>query len=175
MKATTVNPETRIGPLLDEHPELEEILIALAPEFVRLKNPILRRTVARVATVAQAAKIGGLPVPDVVNALRRALGQEEGGNSCQHAPGTPDPEPDWVANVTPTAALNAEEILARGGTPVGETSTRIAAMAPGEVLRLSAPFYPAPLVDAMRGRGHEVFVRPAAAGAFEVLIRRGAV
>lgn len=175
MNNPTVNPETRIGPLLDEHPELEEVLIALAPEFVRLRNPILRRTVARVATVAQAAKIGGLPVPDVVNALRRALGQEAGGTCCHQPPDSPEPEPDWAAGATPAAALDAEEILARGGTPVGEASARVAAMAPGEVLRLTAPFYPAPLVEALRGRGHEVFARPVEGGKFAVLIRRGAV
>ena len=88
-----VNPETRIGALLDAHPELEAVLVALSPEFKRLKNPLLRKTVARVATVAQAAKIGSLSVPDLVKALRRALGQEVD-SGCMHTPPEgAEPEP----------------------------------------------------------------------------------
>ena len=68
-----VTPETRIGPLLDAHPELEDVLIGLSPEYRRLRNPILRRTVARLATVSQAARIASLPVPQLLEALRRAL------------------------------------------------------------------------------------------------------
>ena len=50
-----VNPETKIGPLLDEHPELEAVLVGLSPEFKRLQNPILRKTVARVGGVLVTA------------------------------------------------------------------------------------------------------------------------
>jgi hypothetical protein len=169
-----VSPETRLGPLLDEHPELEEVLIGLSPEFVRLRNPILRRTVARIATVAQAAKIGGLAVPDLVRALRRALGQEDAGGTCGHeAPDAPaGPEPSWVGAVAPAEVLDADAILARGGTPVGEASARLAEAAPGAVLLLKAPFYPAPLVDALRAKGHEVYAREAGGGSWEVLLRR---
>jgi len=169
-----VTPETRIGPLLDEHPELEEVLIGLSPEFVRLRNPILRRTVARIATVAQAAKIGGLAVPDLVRTLRRALGQDEAGGARGHeAPDAPaGPEPAWVGAVAPAEVLDADAILARGGTPVGEASARLAEAAPGTVLQLTAPFYPAPLIDALRAKGHDVHAREADGGAWEVFLRR---
>jgi hypothetical protein len=168
-----VNPETRIGPLLDEHPELEAVLVELSPEFKRLQNPILRRTVARVATLSQAAKIGGVAIPDLVRVLRRALGQEDGGTCGHVAPDARDEEPVWLAGATPVARLDADEILGRGGTPVGEVSARLAQAAPGEVVLLLAPFYPAPMVDGLRGKGHDVFTRPAAAGAWEVWARRG--
>jgi hypothetical protein len=168
-----VNPETRIGPLLDEHPELEDVLVGLSPEFRRLRNPILRRTVARIATVAQAAKIGGLAVPELVRALRRALGQDDAGASLGHeAPDVPaGPAPAWIG-AAPAEVLDADAILARGGTPVGEASARLAEAAPGTVLLLRAPFYPAPLVDALRAKGHEVFAREAEGGSWEVFLRR---
>jgi hypothetical protein len=168
-----VNPETRIGPLLDEHPELEQVLISLSPEFRRLQNPILRKTVARVASVAQAAKIGGVPVPEMVKALRRALGQETAGTCGHEAPEALDPEPAWLAGASPVARLDAEEILGRGGTPVGEVAARLAAAAPGEIVALEAPFYPAPMVDTLRGKGNDVFARPLDGGAWELWVRRG--
>ena len=169
-----ISPDTRIGPLLDEHPELEEVLIGLSPEFRRLRNPILRRTVARVAPVAQAARIGGLAVPDLVRALRRALGQDEAGGACGHeAPDGPaTPPPDWVEAARPVETLDADAILARGATPVVEVTARLAEAAPGSVLLLEAPFYPAPLVDAVRAKGHEVFARPSAGGSWQLFLRR---
>ena len=168
-----VSPETRIGPLLDEHPELEELLVGLSPEFRRLRNPILRRTVARIATVAQAAKIGGLAVPDLVRALRRALGQDETAGTCGHeGPETAGAPPAWTEAAPPAEVLDADAILARGGTPVGEATTRLAEATPGTVLLLVAPFYPAPLVDALRAKGHEVYAREAAGASWEVFLRR---
>lgn len=169
----TVSPETRIGPLLDEHPDLEAVLLALSPEFRRLQNPILRATVARVATVAQAAKIGGVAVPDMVRSLRQALGQAASDTCGHEAPEALDPEPAWLAGIREVARLDADEILGRGGTPVGEVAARLAAVAPGEVVALRAPFYPAPMVDTLRGKGHEVFCRPLDGGAWELWVRRG--
>lgn len=38
-----ITPATRVGELLDAYPELEEVLVAAAPPFARLANPVLRR------------------------------------------------------------------------------------------------------------------------------------
>ncbi|MFI4941789.1 MAG: DUF1858 domain-containing protein [Burkholderiales bacterium] len=50
-----ITPATKVADLLESWPELEEVLIAQAPAFRRLRNPVLRRTVARVATLEQEA------------------------------------------------------------------------------------------------------------------------
>lgn len=44
----------RVAELLDAYPALEPVLVAQAPAFARLRNPVLRRTVARVATLEDA-------------------------------------------------------------------------------------------------------------------------
>ena len=56
--AADINPDR----LLEHCPELEDELLALSPAFAKLKNPILRRTVAKVATLCQAAGTGEIPV-----------------------------------------------------------------------------------------------------------------
>jgi hypothetical protein len=167
----TIDPTTRVGPLLDAHPELEPVLVALSPEFRRLQNPILRRTVARVATLEQAARIAGLHPREVVGALRRALGQEEP-EASEAQDSAVEEAPAWRLGASPAAVLDAEAILSGGRTPVGEVLTAIAALPLGDVLLLHAPFNPAPLVDAVRGKGHDVFVAPAGEG-FEVWVRVG--
>ncbi|HPA51566.1 MAG TPA: DUF1858 domain-containing protein, partial [Thermoanaerobaculia bacterium] len=74
MSGLPITPETKVGELLEAYPELEETLVAIAPAFSKLKNPVLRRTVARVATLAQAARVGGVEVRTLVGTLRQAAG-----------------------------------------------------------------------------------------------------
>jgi hypothetical protein len=69
-------PSTKVAALLDRYPELEDILIGLATPFKKLKNPLLQKGVAKVASLGQAAAVGGMPVSELVNKLRAAVGQE---------------------------------------------------------------------------------------------------
>lgn len=168
-----VNGDTKVGALLDAHPELEDVLVGLSPEFKRLQNPILRRTVAKVATLSQAARIGGIPAPDLVRALRRALGHEVIEPPPGHdAPQVADPEPEWARHAPVAEWLDAEKILAGSGSPVGVLGARLSELPAGTIVGLRAPFYPAPLVDALRQRGHEVHAREAGA-VWEVLAMKG--
>jgi hypothetical protein len=70
-----ITAETKVAALLARYPELEDVLIAMAPPFKKLKNPILRGSVAKVASLQQPAMVGRLPVEDMVNQLRAAVGQ----------------------------------------------------------------------------------------------------
>ena len=56
-----INLQTKIADLLTAYPQLEDKLIGISPVFAKLKNPILRRTVARVTSVQQAATIANMP------------------------------------------------------------------------------------------------------------------
>ena len=55
-----ISPKTKVGELLDAYPQMEGVLLDLSPAFAKLKNPILRKTVARIATLQRAAVVGGL-------------------------------------------------------------------------------------------------------------------
>lgn len=52
-----INPKTKVLKLIETYPELEEVLIGYVPAFQKLKNPILRNTVAKITTLQQAASI----------------------------------------------------------------------------------------------------------------------
>ncbi len=61
-----ITPSITVHALLDAYPELEEVLICIAPPFKKLRNPILRRTVAKVATLKQAASVGGVSIDELI-------------------------------------------------------------------------------------------------------------
>ncbi len=166
-----INPETKVGELLDAFPEAEGVLVELAPRFKALSNPVLRRTVARVTTLEQAARVGGIQVSVMILALRSALGV--GGEAVAEGDSAGVGEtPAWVENSAPVAVIDAGALLDAGETPVGEVTRRLARMEPGQVLKIAAPFNPAPLVDAVRAKGHEVFTASCASDEWVVFIQR---
>ena len=57
-----INPSVTVHELLEEFPQLEEVLIGIAPPFKKLKNPFLRKTIAKVATIKHISSVGGVPL-----------------------------------------------------------------------------------------------------------------
>jgi len=155
-----VVPETRVSELLEAHPELEETLIGLAPAFSALKNPVLRRTVARVATLAQAARMAGKPVAEIVNPLRRALGQPPLLTVLDAPVSSPSARPAWAEEASPSVALDADALLGEGRSPVAEVTSALSELETGGVVRLNASFRPSPMIDALERKGHGVFCEP---------------
>jgi TusA-related sulfurtransferase len=171
MNSFTIGPETRVAELLDAHPEAEEILIGIAPQFKALKNPVLRRTVARVATLEQAAKIAGIQVRELVLKLRQELGVEGGGEIVESDGSASLQAPGWVS-FDEEATIDGGALLAAGETPIARASTALAEMSSGDVLVVSAPFQPAPLVDSLRAKGHEVYAREESDETWRVWIKK---
>ncbi|MBT4095990.1 MAG: DUF1858 domain-containing protein, partial [Nitrospinaceae bacterium] len=61
-EAFPIEPSSKVGELLEHYPELEDVLIGMAPPFKKLKNPLLRKSVGKVATLRQAAAVGRISV-----------------------------------------------------------------------------------------------------------------
>src|ERR1700693_259222 len=94
-KDIPILPATKVAALLDRYPELEDVLIALAPPFKKLKNPFLRKGVAKVASLRQAAVVGGMPVSELVNKLRAAIGQQPTTSQDTGVIAYFVPQPEW--------------------------------------------------------------------------------
>jgi len=71
-----IKPDTKLFDLLREYPFLLEFLANYNPEYQKLRNPILRNTVGRVATLEKIAEMGKVPVDklmaDISEAIRNA-------------------------------------------------------------------------------------------------------
>lgn len=172
----SITPETKVGDLLSAYPALEPVLVAQAPAFANLKNPILRRTVARVATLAQAARVGGLDARALVRALRAAAGQEPGDPGAGDAVGQAHasrPAPAWYREDLVVASVDADAMLARGEHPLGLVNQKARQLGEGQMLVIDSGFVPAPLVDALRARGYEAETFEAGRARFRTCVRPG--
>ena len=156
MKEITL--ETKISDLLNDYEGMKDILIDINPKFKKLNNPILRRTVAKLAGVKQAAIVGGMDPVDLLNQLRKAVGQ----TPVDMIPAGEEAEaketPEWIFQ-EPKQILNANEILDQERNPLAELHKALKAIDKDEVITIEADFQPEPLIEEMVKAGHEVFTR----------------
>lgn len=61
--------------LLREYPELEDKLIAMAPPFEKLRNPALRKSIGKVATLKHIASVANTPLTELINKINQEIGQ----------------------------------------------------------------------------------------------------
>jgi len=166
----------KVAALLEAYPALEEVLIAQAPAFERLRNPVLRRTVARVATIEQAAAIAGLSGRDLVTTLRRAAGQPvDEAVAGESAAGTGDddgPLPTWVDPARVRRVIDADAILAGGAAPLASVFEAARALDGDDLLEIRVSFRPVPLVESLERQGYTCHVH-AAAGGFVTYVKKG--
>lgn len=148
-----ITPETKLSDLLERYPQLDQALLDHSPAFAKLKNPLLRRTVAKVATLRQVAQVGGVPLAQLINQLRAAVGQRED----VFAETVSDTRPDWLHDHAVTASLDARPILEAGEHPLGRVLNALKNFPADAVFELVTPFSPAPLLEQVRQKGYLVF------------------
>jgi hypothetical protein len=146
----SILPSSTVAALLDQYPELENILIGLAPPFKKLKNPLLRKGIAKVASLKHAAAVAGMPVNDLVNKLRAAVGQEA------IAPDdTVEPisyfgrQPEWFSAAKIVTSID-ERTSDPNKMPITAVLQKAGRLQTGEMLELVTTFLPAPGIEIMK-------------------------
>ena len=151
-----ITPQTKVGELLDNYPQLERVLFELSPAFAKLKNPILRKTVARIATLQQAAIVGKLSVEELVNRLRREVGQTDLSEVMEGEASTQNP-PIWLDENKIALHYDATPVINAGNSPMPEIFSQISELKAGEIFELKAPFIPAPIIDKLKEKGYDAW------------------
>jgi len=147
-----ITPDTKVGVLLASYPQLEAVLIEISPSYRALKNPLLRRTVARVATLRQVARVGNVAIGALVNQLRAAVGLPTA--SVDDRPAGGGERPDWAHDDRAQQHLDARDLIEGGGHPLERVMRDLDRLASGEVYLLITPFVPAPMIDLVEKKGY---------------------
>ncbi len=155
MKEITL--ETKIADILNNYEGMKEILIDINPKFEKLNNPILRRTIAKVAGVKQAAIVGGMEPIELLNKLRLAVGQKPIENVEYNDEKSKNIDiPNWVTQ-QPKKQINANQILDEDKNPLVELHKTLKEISNAEVILIESDFKPEPLIEEMQKANHEVF------------------
>lgn len=155
-----ITSQTKLYDILEAYPQLEEQIMKIAPPFQNLKNPVLRRTVGKLATLEKVAQVGGMDVSQLVNTLRRAVGQTELSEKASLPPLIEIPrqadDPEWIAG-EPQFIVNGTEMLQRGEVPLGHINELLNQLEAGRYILLLTDFEPTPMLEAMQKQNRKVF------------------
>jgi len=73
-----LNTNSKIDDLLQEYPFLMEYLVTRSPKFKLLESAVMRKTLGKVATLAQAAVIGGIDPGQLLNDIAAEIKKRTG-------------------------------------------------------------------------------------------------
>jgi DUF438 domain-containing protein len=73
-----LHEKVKINDLLKEYPELLDFLVNKWPTFKKLKNPVLRKTIGKMATINQAAAMAGIDVSTLVTEIAGEIERQTG-------------------------------------------------------------------------------------------------
>jgi hypothetical protein len=169
MSENAITPKMKVAELIEVYPHLEATLVDYLPAFKKLRNPVLRRTVARVTTLQQAAAVGNANVQDLINHLRSEVGQDL--YSGDAGAGYNTEKPGWYAPDRVATEFDAAEMLAAGEHPVGQVMADLQELGAGDIYALKVPFVPAPLLDKATSIGMAHWIEKVADEAYTIYFR----
>lgn len=161
--------ETVVAEAIAADPGVIDRLVAFNPTFKKLRNPVLRKVMARLVNFGDAAKVAGVPLAAL---LAAANGEAP---PAAAAPSEPVGDaPAWIADAEAKASarLDVRPLLAAGEEPLGAIMRAAATVKAGEYLVLDAPFDPAPLRRVLANKGFAAHPHCLAADHWRVYFRR---
>jgi hypothetical protein len=168
-----ITTDTRVAELLNNYPQTEELLIGMSPAFAKLRNPVLRRSVARVATLGQVAAVGRIPAAVLVDELRVAVGQEPLEDIGEADTDYLGERPDWFDRTAIVEVLRDDE-LDPDIMPINPVLRRVRTLEDGQIVEFVTAHLPAPGIDLLRRKGYQTWTIEDDAG-FHTFIRTGTI
>jgi uncharacterized protein (DUF2249 family) len=166
-----IQAHDRVAQVLDLDPRLVDEFVRTSSAFERLRNPMLRRTMARIVTVEQAARIAGVEPALLIERLNRVV-QGSATDDAAAGSGTrvdenpsstgktmssqlAEPMPAAIRDVPADRLidLDVRDDLRSGREPFSRIMGARRSLQPGDVLRLRAIFEPVPLYQVMARQG----------------------
>ena len=153
-----IRVQDRVSDVLARDEALVDVFVRHAAHFSKLRNRAMRKVMARLVTVEQAAQMAGIGAEDLVRELNEALGlaaPDEGVASEWR--GTASAISAVHPATAPVRELDVREDLRAGREPFSKIMGAVGTLRTGEVLHLRAIFEPAPLFTVLgkRGFAHE--------------------
>jgi len=150
--------ETKIYDLLKNYPFMEDKLIEINPKFKKLKNPILKRTIAKIASIKQAAIVGGMKPVELLNFIRKELNLALVKEEAEDLKKDDEDLPSWILKA-PKIEIDGNKLLEEGKNPLAYLNTVSKKLQKEDVILLKTDFEPAPLIEEFKKKGFAVFCK----------------
>lgn len=140
-----INDQTKISELIRADKASIDAIAGVAKPFHRLKNPILRKVMASRVTIAEAAKMGGCRVTDIILALTPLGFEYEATENGQAENGR---RPEWfpAASENNVIHYDVRPIIESGTDPLKAILGKFKEIPAGHILCIVNSFVPTPLI-----------------------------
>lgn len=153
---TRVDAGDRVAAVLARDERLIDVFVAASPAFEKLRNSAMRKTMAKLVTVEQAARIAGLDAGDLVARLNAALAGTDAVTAAPVAsPAALPAIPAALTSLQPDRIVDCDvrDDLRAGIEPFRRILDAARALPTGSALRVRAIFEPAPLYAVLARQG----------------------
>lgn len=72
-----IEPKTVIGAVIAQYPFIKDFLGTLSPDYKRLSNPVVFKTMKNVATLDMVSKVGGFKVDYLIKLIKQEIADKE--------------------------------------------------------------------------------------------------
>jgi hypothetical protein len=151
-----ITPSVTVHALLEAFPQLEDVLIGMAPPFKKLKNPILRKSVAKVATIKHISSVAGIPLDQLIGVLRAAVGQRVSTELYADQEYFAE-QPDWFVPEKVVLTVDEAKVENKDAMTLVTILREAKSVKRGEIIELVTTFLPAPGIDIMKSKGYSVW------------------
>lgn len=162
-----ISNATKISELIKADKASIDAIAGVAKPFHRLKNPVLRKIMASRVTIAEAAKMGGCSVNDIVAALTPLGFEYEQAASPKET--AQQPKPRWLldARQTDITWLDVRPVIESGTDPLKEILGKFKNVPEGKILCVINSFVPTPLIHLLQqGKAEYSYVDKMSDGEF---------
>ena len=68
-----IEPKTVIGTVIGQYPFIKDFLVSLSPDYNRLTNPVVFKTMKNIATLDMVSKVGGFKVDHLIKLIKQEI------------------------------------------------------------------------------------------------------
>lgn len=159
-----IDSKTKISKLIESNNKTIDVISSINKHFSKLKNPFLRKTLAPRVTIAEAARIGGVPVCVFIDKLKEIGFEVNSDCGCE----TPSPKDKYklkekIVNMKKEKVIEMDvrPTLAKGVDPFEAIMAKLKTMNDDETLMIINTFEPIPLLNILKKKGYSYeTVRP---------------
>jgi len=153
-----ISAKTKISELIKHNKETIEVIGSINKHFKKLKNPLLRKALASRVTLADAAKIGGVPVSVMIDKLKEIGFKTD--DECGRGPVLPDEEyglnkKEIHMSKKIIEELDVRPILEGGIDPFEVIMAKLKSMDKKHTLKIINTFEPIPLLNILKKKGYQ--------------------
>ena len=153
-----ISASTKISTLINENEGVIEVIASINKHFKKLKNPFLRKMLAPRVSIADAARVGGVPVCVMIDKLRDFGFEVEDACLCEEdvvLQESMNIKNKRIMRKETVVDLDVRPILSGGVDPFEAIMAKLKTLNDSDTLRIINTFEPIPLLNILKKKGYD--------------------